>query len=156
MDPSLRFTEPSGLTHPHPTEDPSAWGWESCPPGARAGDSSETSLSGDGAVGVGNLKLPLLGSEGEGGGCEWNGVYWESVASIGIPIPACHLPLPLMGHEELPPDTSPGAHEPTAPTSHIQSCSPGGLPALLPAGPTSSSFCSFSFASSPSASSLSP
>lgn len=34
--------------------------------------------------------------------------YWESVASIGID-PACHLPLPLMGHEESPPTPQPRA-----------------------------------------------
>ena len=56
MDPSLRFTEPNG-EHAPPIllKILLPGGWGSCPqPGARAGDSSETSLSGDGGVGVGS------------------------------------------------------------------------------------------------------
>lgn len=72
MDPSSRFTEPNG-EHAPPTLLkiflPGVWGGPAPRPGARAGDSSETSLSGDGGRGGGRGKpwLPLWGSGGGGG-----------------------------------------------------------------------------------------
>jgi len=87
MDPSSRFTEPNG-EHAPPTLLkiflPGVWGGPAPRPGARAGDSSETSLSGDGGAG-GWAWEALAPSLGVG----WRG--WRSVSEMGLLLGVCCL-----------------------------------------------------------------
>lgn len=54
-------------------------------------------------------RAPFRGSGGRGEKCERNGFITRSLLPRLVSIPACHLPLPLMGHEESPPTPQPWA-----------------------------------------------